>query len=70
MDVGVIHELSAALQGQNLSDSRSQGGLTMVNVTDGTNVYVGLASFKCSLCHFWNPPLKFFFIFIFKLVQR
>ena len=45
--------LSLTLQSQCLGDSSSQCGLTMVNVTDGTNVYMGFSSFKFSLCH-WN----------------
>ena len=39
-----------------LSDSSSESGLTVVNVTDGTNVYMGFRSFECSLCHCKVPP--------------
>ena len=42
----VVLELGLALQSQELGDGSGQGGLTMVNVTDGTDVYVGLGSFK------------------------
>ena len=48
--------LSLTLQSQSLGDSSSQSGLTMVNVTDGANVYMGFGSFKFSLCHWNNPP--------------
>ena len=34
---------------QNSSQSSSQSGFTMVNVTDGANVYVRFATFKFSL---------------------
>ena len=39
-------ELGLALHGQPLGDSGGQSGLTMVNVTDGADVNVGLSSFK------------------------
>jgi hypothetical protein len=39
-------------QGQNLGDSSRQCGLTVVNVTDGTDIYVRLCSFKLLFCHF------------------
>ena len=51
VDVRIILELSLALQSQVLGDGSGQGGLTMVNVTDGTDVYVGLGSFKLLLGH-------------------
>jgi len=48
--------LSLTLQCQSLGDSSSQSGLTVVNVTNGTNVYMRFVSFKFSLCHWKNPP--------------
>src|SRR5699024_5656471 len=36
---------------QNLGDSRGGGGLTMVDVTDGADVYVGLGTLELRLCH-------------------
>ena len=45
---------------QGLGDSSGQSGLTVVNVTDGTNVNMGLGTFKFSLCHFVWPPLNSF----------
>ena len=42
--------------GQNLCDSCSQSGFTMVNVTDGTNITMRFCSFKFSFCHFEYPP--------------
>ena len=51
IDHVVIHELSLALQTQSLGDCSGQSGLTMVNVTDGTNVNMGLGSFKMCLSH-------------------
>ena len=57
IDVRVINELRSAVHVQDLSDRRSQGGFTVVNVTDGTNVYVRLSSFEFCLCHCVFPPL-------------
>ena len=37
---------------KNLGDSSGQSGFTMVNVADGTNVTMGLGSFKFSFSHF------------------
>ena len=51
VDAGIILELSLALESQELGDSSGQGGLAMVNVTNGANVYVGLGSFKLLLGH-------------------
>ena len=52
VDVCVVSEVCATLQSQNLGNSCGQGSLTMVNVTDGTDVYVGFSpSFKLFLCH-------------------
>ena len=51
VDAGIILELGLALESQVLGDGSGQGGLTMVNVTDGTDVYVGLGSFKLLLGH-------------------
>ena len=41
---------------QNLGNSSGQSGFTMVNVTDGTNVTMGLSSFKFSFSHYDSPP--------------
>ena len=49
-------ELGLTLQGQILGDRRGQGGLAMVNVADGANVDMGLASFEFCLCHCVFPP--------------
>ena len=37
---------------QGLGDSSGQSGFTMVNVANGTNVTMGLSSFKFSFCHY------------------
>ena len=49
VDAGVILELSLALQSQVLGDGSGQGGLAVVNVTDGADVDMGLGSFKLLL---------------------
>ena len=43
-------------EGEVFGDSCGKSGFTMVNVTDGTNINVRLATFKFSLCHFYIPP--------------
>ena len=42
----VVGVLGLALHGEPLGDGSGQGGLTMVDVTDGADVYMGLGSFK------------------------
>ena len=51
IDGGVIGVLRLALQSQILGDSGGQGSLTMVDVTDGADVNVGLSSLKFLLSH-------------------
>ena len=51
IDHVVSFELSLALKGKPLGDSSGGGGLTVVYVTDGTNVYVGLGGIIMFLCH-------------------
>ena len=51
IDGGVIGVLRLALQSQELGDGRGQGSLTMVDVTDGADVNVGLSSLKFLLSH-------------------
>ena len=46
-----INKLSLALHSESLGDSSGQSGLTMVNVTDGADVNMGLGSFKFLLSH-------------------
>ena len=58
IDVGIVHELSVALHGQDLGDSGGQSGLTVVNVADGANVNVRFCSFEFFLCH-WDFLLLF-----------
>ena len=51
IDVSVINEISVAVKVQNLGDRSGQSGLTMVNVADGTDVYMRFISFKLLSCH-------------------
>ena len=44
-------EYRLALACQNLGDRSGQGGLAVVDVTDGPDVYVSFVSFKFSFCH-------------------
>ena len=50
VDVVVPHGLSFALLSQRHGDGRGQGGLAVVDVTDGADVYMGLRTFK--ICAF------------------
>ena len=57
VDLIVRHEVDRAVgQRKVFRDRGGQGGLTVVNVTDGTNVHMGFGSFKLLLCHFGFPP--------------
>ena len=58
IDVSVINKLSLALHSESLGDSSGKSSLTMVNVTNGTNVYMGLSSFEFSFCHLEFPPFN------------
>ncbi len=49
VDAGVVLVLSLALQSQVLGDGSGQGGLAVVDVTDGADVYMGLSSLKFCL---------------------
>ena len=48
--------LSLTLESQCLSNSSCKSCLTMVNVSDCTNVNMRFISFKFSLCHWKSPP--------------
>ena len=57
IDLVVSDEFDVAVcKRKNLCDSSGKSCLAVVNVTDGTNVYMGLGSFKLCLCHWNNPP--------------
>ena len=51
IDGAVIGVVSTALHGEELGDRGGQGGLTMVDMADGTDVYMGFRSFKFLLSH-------------------
>ena len=51
IDGAVVGVLGLALHGEPLGDGSGQGGLTMVDVTDGADVYVGLSSLEFLLSH-------------------
>ena len=67
IDVCIVLELCKALEGKILGDSCSKSGFTMVNVADGTNVYMGLGSVKMFLCH-WNILLRILEIYPIKMI--
>ena len=51
IDVFVLHGLSFAHLSQRHGDGRGQGGLAVVDVTDGADVYMGLRTFKMRFRH-------------------
>ena len=51
IDIRVINEIGFTLHCEGLGDRRRQSGLTMVDVANGTNVYMGFGSFEMLLCH-------------------
>ena len=51
VDGRVVSVLSAALHRQELGDGSGQGGLAMVDMTDGADVYMGLVFDKLLLSH-------------------
>ena len=59
VDVGVIHKVGVALHSQHLGDGGGQGGLAMVNVADGADVYMGFVAFKFCLSHWEIASLQY-----------
>ena len=53
VDVFKVDLLSKTEFGKGLGDGGGKGGLTVVNVADSTNVYVGFGSVKFFFCH-WD----------------
>ena len=53
VDGSIVLELGKTLHGEGLGDGSGQSGLTMVNVTNGTDVNMGFGSVKMFFCH-WN----------------
>ena len=51
IDVVIIDKGSLTLEAGNLGDCSGKSGLTMVDVTDSTNVYVRLFALKFFLTH-------------------
>jgi hypothetical protein len=56
VDAGVILILGLALQSQILGDGGGQGGLAVVDMTDGADVYMGLGTLEFCLSHWIFPP--------------
>ena len=53
IDLRIIHKFVGAVHQRKIfGDRSSQRGFTMVNVANGTNVYMGFGSFEFRLSHF------------------
>src|SRR5450830_1162460 len=59
VDLVVSLGFAAELGCQNGSDRSRQGGLAVVNVTDGADVHVRLGTFKLAFCHFFDSEKKY-----------
>ena len=51
IDVGISHILGKALHRKDVGDGRGKGGLTVVDVADGTNVNVDAVTVEFFFCH-------------------
>ena len=51
VDLAVIKELRPVYEREILCDRSSKSSFTVVNVTYGTNVYMGLCTLKRLFCH-------------------
>ena len=67
VDGRVVGVLSAALHRQVLGDGSGQSGLTMVDVTDGADVNMGLRSLKFLLSHLKKSSLQIAYHFVQRL---
>ena len=56
VDLVVLLLVREALGSAVHGDRSGQGGLAVVHVADGTDVYVDFTSVKFCFCHFLNPP--------------
>ena len=52
IDGRVVQEVCLAFFSQYFGDGRGQGGFTVINVSDGTDVYMRFGSFIMCFCHF------------------
>jgi hypothetical protein len=51
VDIFEVHDLTASCLSEHLSDRCGEGGLSVIHVTDGTNVHVGLSPLKTFFSH-------------------
>ncbi len=51
VDLIILHNLSFALQSENLGDCSGKGGLAVVDMADGANVNMRQVSYVLFLCH-------------------
>ena len=58
VDFVIRNELARALQAGDLGDGGGKGGLAMVDVADGADVYMGLFTFEFFLAHCTSPWRK------------
>ena len=60
VDFVIRNELALALEAGDLGDGGGQGGLAVVDVADGADVYMGLFALKFFLAHCTSPWRKKF----------
>ena len=58
VDFVIGNEAALALQAGDLGDGGGQGGLAVVDVADGADVYMGLLAFIFSFAHCTSPWKK------------
>ena len=65
VDLVVSFVLSLTSKRKNLCNSGGKSCLTMVDVTDSTDINMGFCSFEFSFCHGKNPPCQMFLFSVF-----
>jgi hypothetical protein len=63
IDGRVVQEVCLAFFSQYFGDGRGQGGFTVINVSNGTDVYMRFGSFIMCFCHIFSPSIKKIFRF-------
>ena len=65
IDCVICLVLSIAFKAEVLGDGSGKGGLTMVDMTDGTDINMGFGSLKMLFCHLRLSSLRLILSFLF-----